>query len=68
MFRGPNLVEANNDGSNRQSRKPGDYSKEYQFLVVPNEYYINAIAKELILDNFIGSGIIAIAEEKLNQL
>jgi hypothetical protein len=35
---------------------------------VPNEYCINAITKELTLDNFIGGDIIAFAEEKLNQL
>ena len=62
------MVKTNNDGSNRQSRKPGDYSKELQFLVVIDEYCINFIAIELTLDNFIGSSIIAIAEEKLNQL
>ena len=63
---GPNLVETNNDGSNWQSKKKGDYSKGLQFLVVPDEYCINAIAKELMLENFTGSGTIAIAEEKLN--
>ena len=62
------MVETNSDGSNRRYRKPSDYSKELEFLVVPAEYCINAIAKELTLDNFIRSGIIAIAEEKLNQL
>ena len=62
------MVETNHDGSNRRSRKPSDYSKELRFIIVPDDYCINAIAKELILDNFIGSGIIAVVEEKLNQL
>ena len=35
---------------------------------MPDEYCIKAIAKELRLGNLIGSGIIAIAEEKLGQL
>ena len=68
LARGSNLVETNSDGSNRRFRKPGDHSKEPEFLVVPAEYCINAIAKELTLDTFIGSGIIAITEEKLDQL
>ena len=62
------MVETNHDGSNRRSRKSRDYSKELQIIVVPDDYCINAIAKELMLDNFIGSGIIAVVEEKLNQL
>jgi hypothetical protein len=66
LARGPNSDEANNDGSNRQSRKPCDYSKELQFLVIPDEYRINAIARELTVDNLISSGITTIAEEKLN--
>ena len=41
---------------------------ELQSLALPNEYCINAIAKEPTRGNFIGSGIIAIAEEKLGQL
>ena len=42
--------------------------KELQFIVVSDDYCINAIAKELMLDNFIGSGIIAVVDESLNQL
>ena len=68
LARGHNLVETNTSVSNRRSRKPGDYSKALQFLVVPAQYCINAIAKVLVLDNFIGSDIIAIAAEKLKQL
>ena len=44
--------------------KSGDYSKALQFIVVLVKYCINAIAKELVLDNFIGSGIIAIAAKE----
>ena len=63
LAQGPNLVETNNVGSKRRSRKPGDYSKDLQFLIVPAEHCINAIAKDLILENFVGSGIMAVAVE-----
>ena len=62
------MVKTNNSGGNLRSKKPRDYSKAVPFTAVLAERCISAIAEELVLDHFIGSGNIIIAAEKLNWL